>query len=387
VLAGRHALLQNVFEDLAAGPGHAGYHHVFYGPRGVGKTVLLTEIAEHVSQEWGWAVVDYSGTPEYGPRLALAEAAPELLRQLGGRRASAQRLPRRIEAAPPLPGRPISASVEMPGLDASQFLPLLQRLGELARKRGAGVLFIVDEVQRARARPDLELLGNTVQQLERRQGLPVSLAIAGLHNTPRHLAHACTFFERQDKLEVGDLGPDATRVAYVEPMKATGVGLDIDALELLMSRSQGYPFAIQLYGHRAWERAGPGGRVTLAEATAAGEDADRWLATNLYEPRWDRLDAAEQAMVKAIAAAEATMVSTGDIADAVGRSPSQLSTARDALLNEHHVVHSPRYGFLAFDLPGFDRWLAQTQDLDRLRLPPPRTAGRRRGVDPPGIGM
>ncbi|HEV2070136.1 MAG TPA: hypothetical protein VGR26_10110, partial [Acidimicrobiales bacterium] len=208
--------------------------------------------------------------------------------------------------------------------------------------------------------------------------LPVSMAIAGLHNTPRHLAQACTFFERQDKVQLTDLGPDATRVAYLEPLATGGIAIDTEALELLVTRSQGYPFAIQLYGHRAWERVGEGGRLTLAEAMAAVEDADRWLAVNLYEPRWDRLDTTERAMVKAIAALGGTMVATRDIATAVGRTPSQLSVARHALLNEHHVVHTPRYGHLAFDLPGFDRWLAQTQDLGSLRLPPPRRPRRSR---------
>ncbi|HEV8627644.1 MAG TPA: ATP-binding protein [Acidimicrobiia bacterium] len=377
MLAGRDGLLQAVFEDLAGGPGRARYHHVFYGARGVGKTVLLSEIADHVRREWGWAVVDYSGTPEYGPRHALAEAAPRLLRELGGRRAASQRLSRQVEAAPPLPGRPLKASVTLPGLDASQFLPVLQRLGELARKRKAGVLFLVDEVQRARARPDLELLGNTVQQLERREELPVSFAIAGLHTTPRHLAQACTFFERQDKVEVGDLSPDATRVAYLEPLAASGVRIDSDALALLVSQSDGYPFAIQLYGRQAWDQAGAGGHITIDRAARAIEEADRWLAVNLYEPRWERLDTLEQAIVKAIAALGGDMVATGDIAAAVGRRASQLSVARDALLNEHHLVHSPRYGHLAFDLPGFDRWLRANEDLTHLRLPPPGPPGRR----------
>lgn len=283
-----------------------------------------------------------------------------------------------------MPGWPLRASVVLPGLDASQFLPLLQRLAELAGERGGGELFIVDEVQRARARPDLELLGNTVQQLERRRGLPVSLAIAGLHNTARHLAQACTFFERQDKVELSDLGADATRVAYLEPLASGGITIDAHALELLVTRSHGYPFAIQLYGHRAWERVGEGGRITLAEAIGAVEEADQGLAINLYEPRWDRLDTTtDRAMVKAIAALAGTMVATRDIAAAVGRTPSQLSVARHALLNEHHVVHTPRDGHLAFDLPGFDRWLAQTQDLRSLRLPPPRRPGRRRSEPSP----
>lgn len=386
VLAGRHELLQRVFEDLASGPGGAGYHHVFYGPRGVGKTVLLSEIAEHVRQQWDWAVVDYSGTPEFGPRQALAEAAPALLRQLGGRRGAAQRLPRRVEVAAPLPGRPVSASVDLPGLEAHEFLPLLQRLGELAAKRRVGVLFVVDEVQRARARPDLELLGNTVQQLERRWHLPVSMAIAGLPNTPRHLSDACTFFERQDKLAIAALTPDATRVAFLEPLADTGVSIEADAVEALVNASQGYPFAIQLYGHRSWDLAGPDARITLRTATTAIERAEEWLAVNLYEPRWERLGVIERAMLAAMAADGGEMVTIGDIAAALGRKTSQLSMARDALLNTHHMVHSPRYGYLAFDLPGFRRWLLATNR--ELHTTAPQDPPRRRrspAVEPPGL--
>lgn len=384
MLAGRQELLQGVFEDLASGPGEAGYHHVFYGPRGVGKTVLLTEIADHVRQEWGWAVVDYSGTPEFGPRQALAEAAPALLRQLGGRRAATQRLPRRVEAAPPLPGRPISASLDLPGLDPQEFLPLVQRLGELAAKRNAGVLFVVDEVQRSKARPDLELLGNTVQQLERRRRLPVSMAIAGLPNTPRHLSDACTFFERQDKVAIGALGRDSTRVAYLEPLADTGVTIDASALEALVDESQGYPFAIQLYGHRVWKLAGDNARITPAIAVAAMREAEQWLATNLYEPRWERLGTIEQAMLKAMAEHGSDLVPTGKIAAALGRTTQQLSMARDALLNTHHMVHSPRYGYLTFDLPGFKRWLLHDRAPEH---PPPRPARRRPppGVEPPDL--
>jgi hypothetical protein len=377
VLAGRDGLLKTIFEDLRAGPGHADYHHVLYGARGVGKTVLLTEIADRMHRGHGWAIVDYSGTPDYGPRHALAEAAHRLLRELGGRRAAARSLPRQLEASAPLPGSPLRASITVPALDPSQFLPLLQHVGQLARKRKAGVLFLIDEVQRARPRPDLELLGNTIQQLERREGVPISLAIAGLHTTPRHLAQSCTFFERQDKVELGHLTADATRVAFLEPLASTGVGIDPDALAILVRHSAGYPFAIQLYGRHAWTLAGTDSRITPTIAHQAVEAADNWLAVNLFEPRWDRLDSVEQAMVKALAANETDMMPTGEIAAMLGRSLSQLSVARDALVNEHHLLHSPRYGYLAFDLPGFERWVQATQDLTSLRLPPPGPPGRR----------
>jgi hypothetical protein len=65
------------------------------------------------------------------------------------------------------------------------------------------------------------------------------------------------------------------------------------------------------------------------------QEAEQWLATNLYEPRWERLGTIERAMLKAMAVHGSEMVPTGDIAAALGRNTSQLSMARDALLNDH----------------------------------------------------
>jgi hypothetical protein len=113
-------------------------------------------------------------------------------------------------------------------------------------------------------------------------------------------------------------------------------------------------------------------------------EAERWLEKNLYEPRWQRLGTIERAMLKAMAVHGSEMVPTGDIAAALGRSTSQLSMARDALLNEHHMVHSPRYGYSAFDLPGFKRWLLDDREPEH---PLPRPLRRRPppGVEPPGL--
>ena len=49
-------------------------------------------------------------------------------------------------------------------------------------------------------------------------------------------------------------------------------------------------------------------------------------------------------------------VSTTDVADLLGRKPSSLSPARDALLKKG-LVYSAERGSLAFTVPHFGRWL------------------------------
>lgn len=381
VLAGREALLEAVFEGLSDGPGWDTFHHVLYGARGVGKTVLLAEIADHVSER-GWAVMRYSGSHEQSPGAALMEAAPRLQRALGGRRL---RIEAEVEVTPPIPGRPVSASVRAGASDEAAFIPVLRRLGERAAKRKVGVLFVVDELQRTRP-TDLGLLGDTVQLLERNEGLPVSLALAGLYTTPAHLSAACTFLERQDKTEVGALSADATRLAFLEPFSRAGMRVEEPALDALVAASAGYPFAIQLYGKHAWAMAADG-VVSTEVVEAAAEDSRRWLEVNLYEPRWERLSGVERAMVKAVAAVGGDAVAVGAVAAAVGRTTTQLSTAREALIVDHHVLHSPRYGFLAFDLPGFDAWVRETQDMGHLALPPVGGLGVPDSPRPPGLDV
>ena len=52
-MAGREELIDDVIEGLAEGPGDPNRATIFLGPRGSGKTVLLSTIAEEASQ-MGW---------------------------------------------------------------------------------------------------------------------------------------------------------------------------------------------------------------------------------------------------------------------------------------------------------------------------------------------
>ena len=53
------------------------------------------------------------------------------------------------------------------------------------------------------------------------------------------------------------------------------------------------------------------------------------------------------------------------------------------LINTEGILYSPRHGCVAFDLPGFERRVRDTQGVDAIELPPPRRRGHRDGPTPP----
>ena len=93
----------------------------------------------------------------------------------------------------------------------------------------------------------------------------------------------------------------------------------------------------------------------------AAPEAEAELAVGFFGSRYERATPAERDYLRAMAglttelAADAA-VSTTDVADVLGRKPSSLSPARDALLKKG-LVYSAERGTLAFTVPHFARWL------------------------------
>ena len=240
---------------MRAGPRDFWFTHAYYGERGVGKTVLLDAIGERVAG-LGWPVVHSvvrggrfvevllrlraargpAATEPPGPRPGRAhDRPPRSTSGWSGPRPSAR--PRR---APPLP---IEAELEV----------ALRQLGELAADKKRGVLLTVDEAHAADG-TELLVLSQTLQLVTKRRELPIALVVAGLPQLPSLLTGPeMTFLERMPKIELGFLGPDASRLALTKPAADLGVRFTDDALTILVEASGGYPYFVQLLGYHVWE--------------------------------------------------------------------------------------------------------------------------------------
>ena len=71
VLVGRDSVLEDLDEALEDGAGSPYLLQFITGARGVGKTVMLTEMGRRARQQ-GWIVIDETATPKLIQRLTSA---------------------------------------------------------------------------------------------------------------------------------------------------------------------------------------------------------------------------------------------------------------------------------------------------------------------------
>ena len=141
--AGRAGLLHHVLANLQDGPGRAAYLQVLLGGRGVGKTVLLNEIRDRVTEEFGWATVRWTAGPDESLAATLRDAFDDTVRELRGR-------------SPRVAGGTVGLNlgVARAELDIvrdqsrpTTVVGLLRRLGRLALSVNRQVVLLVDELQ------------------------------------------------------------------------------------------------------------------------------------------------------------------------------------------------------------------------------------------------
>jgi type II secretory pathway predicted ATPase ExeA len=255
-----------------------------------------------------------------------------------------------------------------------------RQIGERAASEHSGLLIAVDEAQ-ALGRRGLGELGMIAQTVAHGQGLPIALAFSGTPELQALLLHSGSFLERMARTELGMLTRDEARLALLEPASRQNVRFDDQALELLLAAAGGYPYFVQLGGYHAWEAALGQSAITREcadrGARAISADADR-----MFSDRWARLGSTQRHYLAALALLARTHpdgVATRAIADALDREHAQLSTARASLIEEHHLLRTPRRGQIEFAIPRFCAWLQE-----QLAAGDPRPEFS--GLVPPSLG-
>lgn len=385
VLVGREDQLAS-FDVLLARleRGHTEQSMVITGLRGVGKTVLLGAFRE-ASEERGWAAVEIE-VAKHDDDAFRRVLAREVRRALLGIAPRDRWMDRARRAAGVL--RSFTLSVDPEGtlsvglgepevgqadsgmLDAD-LTDVFVAIGEAARDHETGVVLLLDEIQflaSGQLEAVLAALHRTVQR-----SLPVTVVAAGLPQLPELAGEAKSYAERLLKFPaIGRLDPATARRALVEPANALGVDYDDDAAAEVVHYTQGYPYFLQEYGKAVWDLA-PGSPIALeivAEAQKAVEDK---LDSSFFRVRIDRTTELELAYLRAMAELGPDPQAAGDVAAVLHRTSQQVGPTRARLIDKG-LLYTPRYGYAAFTVPQFDRFMKRHHPL----VVPERRAGRRR---------
>lgn len=325
---------------------------VFTGVRGVGKTALLRHFErEAAKRRFGVVAVQAGGADPVRDYLSdaltrLADEDPSFTEKHGritevGIKAG----PVELAAARDLPDDKPSGPVE------TAFLRLVANTALSFAGRGTGVIVLVDEAQDCDL-PSLISLCRIAHQLRKPA---FQLVLAGLPELEDAVDEAITHSDRLfEYRELGNLDPDATREALLEPAAAQGIRWTDEAVAYVAELTDGYPSFVQEYGFAVWESLG---RQTLVDidVARAGVTQARLNVARQYRSVWRSVTPAGRDYLHAVAGLGGE-AKTADVAAAMGRRPSEL-TMTLKMLKDRGALRSPRRGSVALSRPGMAEWI------------------------------
>lgn len=362
-LAGRDDVIERVEIALDRHrAGRAARHHLLVGLRGVGKTVLLDELARRAEAN-GFATVRLEAPEGRTLPAAIVPALRSTLLRLDRGHAAKTRAKqalsalRNFAAAFKLEMGEIAFGVEpaAPGLADSGDLDtdlgdLLCLVGDAAQERQSALALFVDELQYV---PDADLealvtaLHRAGQQLK-----PVAFVGAGLPQLSGQLGRAKSYSERLFLFEqIGSLDAAAAARAIELPAEREDVAYSKKALTAVLDVTQRYPYFLQQWGSQVWNIAAHS-PITAADVSAATPIALAELDASFFRVRFERLTPRERQYARAMAELGDGPQYSGDVANCIARSTQQCGPVRDSLIRKGMVYSSER-GYLDFTVPMF----------------------------------
>lgn len=373
-LAGRDRDIE-AFEILAdrAERGLPSRSIVFSGLRGVGKTVLLAELAGR-ALERTWLVVqveaEHTQSDHFPAALAaeLANAArrkgnwlartTETVKDAVGSIVSFQAsvgvegIALGVER---LPGRADSGNIQFDLVD------LAETVGAAAKEHEIGVAILIDEMQELTA----DQMSAVCRSCHRagQMGLPWFVIGGGLPNLPTRLAEAESYAERLfDYRSIDRLSSADATTALTEPAAAHQVSWDRDAVQFVLDESSGYPYFLQQFGKTVWDVAAGPDRIALDDSIIGIAEGQQQLDNGFYSSRWERATNAERQFLRAMSVDSGEPSRIADITDRLGKASSRsLGPARANLIGKG-IVYSPEHGMIAYTVPGMADYVARRDD-------------------------
>lgn len=250
----------------------------------------------------------------------------------------------------------------------------------------SGLFITVDEVQDA-SPEEMRRFGNEIQLLVRR-GANIAFAFAGLPSAVDRVVNGrgLTFLQRAKQVSLARLERYQVQDSLEMTVRSSGMEIVGEVAAQLAQAAAGYPYMVQLVGYHAWQAA-----VRRGAGEIADEDA-RWAIARarcdfdamVIAPALRRLPAGQIEYLVAMAQCEGTWVSSGEVAQAMGRTTKDVSTFRKRLIDAS-LIESPGYGRVGFAIPYMRDYLVRNaaslqEDLGARWRVLLKQAGRNQGL-------
>jgi hypothetical protein len=371
-LAGR----DNAIEQAAVAldrirEGRAARSLIFYGLRGVGKTVLLNRIRVDAEARGILAVRMEAPEERSLPALlapplraallrldrgqAIKAAGKRALSALAGFISSLKLKYQDIELG--MDASPEKGLADSGDLD-TDLGDLMAAVGEAAAERKTAIVLFLDELQYV---PEYELaaLIMALHSATSQNQLPVTMVAAGLPQLLGRMGRAKSYSERLfEFVSIGRLDANAATAALCVPAEKEGETFAPDAIAEILRQTQCYPYFLQEWGKHSWNVA-ERSPINFADAQDANQRAIAELDASFFRVRFDRLTPSEKRYMRAMAELGPGPHRSGEVAELLRKKVTGTAPTRNALISKG-MIFSPSHGDTAFTVPLFDGFMKRT---------------------------
>lgn len=365
-LAGRDNTIHDAQNILQAiNYGYSARSVVYYGLRGVGKTVLLNYI-ENLADEMDLpseymeiAERDRSFHSQMALHIYKLINRLSLLKNIESHIKKALSILKAftikygcddisIEVNP-------ANGISDTGNLANDMTELFLALGVIAQKQNKGVVLFIDEIQYIKD-SEFEALMEAIHRTNQKN-YPIVIFSAGLPKIAKIAGDVKSYAERLfDFIEIDSLSNEEAKLALTEPAKRFKINYTDEAVNKIIEITQGYPYFLQEYGKWVWECKQEESVIDIKIVDKAYDKFEQSLDKAFFKVRHDRATAREIEFMTAMVACEKLPCSTKEIANIMGESIQAISPLRAQLIHKGFIYAAKR-GEVDFTVPQFDKYL------------------------------
>lgn len=365
-LAGRDNTIheaQNILQ--AINYGYSARSVVYYGLRGVGKTVLLNYI-ENLADEMDlpseyMEIAERDRSFQYQMALHIYKLINRLslLKNIESHIKKALSILKAftikygcddisIEVNP-------ANGISDTGNLTNDMTELFLALGVIAQKQNKGVILFIDEIQYIKD-DEFEALMEAIHRTNQKN-YPIVIFSAGLPKIAKIAGDVKSYAERLfDFIEIDSLNNEEAKLALIEPAKKFQINYTDEAVNKIIEITQGYPYFLQEYGKWVWECKEEKSIIDIKIVNKAYDKFEQSLDKAFFKVRHDRATAKEIEFMTAMVACEKLPCSTKEIANIMGESIQAISPLRAKLIHKGFIYATKR-GEVDFTVPQFDKYL------------------------------
>ena len=338
---------------------------IYYGLRGVGKTVLLNTI-ENTADNLG---ILY-GHIEAGENSRFTDDLMVVLNRIAHEvsfKEAAKDFAHKCLAL--IKAFAVTYNVEegtfgvgmnqapgfVSGVYANDLTEIMTQIGKAAQKSEDTICIFIDEVQYLTQ----EEIAGLIIALHRcnQLRLPIMIFCAGLPKILQVVGEACSYSERLFQFDIiGALPPDESEAAIRFPAKDFDVDYSNDAVREIIKVTAGYPYFIQEMCSSVWIDVEEKDVITIENVVAAENRFWEMLDKGFFSVRYNRCTPREKSFMTAMVKCGALPCSISNVAKIMGSKVSSISLIRAQLISKG-MIYPTGHAEIDFTVPQFDSFI------------------------------